>query len=491
VIALKCLDKDPARRYPSTAALADDLDRWANGEPIVARPTPAWEKGWKWAKRHPAAAALLATCALALAAGVAGLAVSNRMIARKQQETDAALQDRAAALAGVADALVRESDAHRATAAALGQVKQEQARTKAALAAERRAAYLSDIALAANEWAGNRAIRAGQLLDGSAADLRGWEWHYLQRVAHAAEREFDDLHGLTMLSGFTPDGKHLLTSDFSGVRLRDFATGKVVREFTGHQHPVSAAALSPDGKRAASAAGFAFGNRNDCEVILWDTDTGRPVRTFATDHKGVSSLAFSADGKWLATAGGDRTVRLWTADGAKEVHRWTLTAEQSGNTLSGLTFSPDGKQLAVGAAMTVVWNVATRAEVRALKGEGQPAFSPDGKLLATVRGGGELVVRDAATGAEQLALRIDSPGLTAIAFVPDGKRVAVGGPDGVVRTWDIAARTEVQVTRGQQGWVFGLAFSPDGTRLVTSIGDPLELARGNPFFQLILVDSHF
>jgi WD40 repeat protein/HEAT repeat protein len=491
VIALKCLNKDPARRYSSASALADDLERWANGEPMLARPTPTWEKVWKWAQRHPSVASLAMLSVFTTVAGFAAVTMQWR-------KTDTALGDRTVALARADELLGLEQKAREETAAALEQVKQEQARTqealdkvkqeqartKAALAAERRTAYLSDIALAANEWAGNRPIRAAQLLDGCAADLRGWEWHHLQRVAHAAEREFGDLRGATLLCGFTSDGKQLLTADPSGIRLRDFATGKVVREFTGQQHPVSAGALRPDGKRALSASAFVFG-RNVWEVILWDTATGRPIRTFATDHVGVSALAFSPDGKWLATAGGG-TVRLWTADGEKEVHRWTLTPEQAGSRGAGVAFSPDGKQLAVGAAATVVWNVETRAEVRVLKEESQPAFSPDGKLLATVRRGGELVVRDAATGAERWAQSIDAAGLATTAFTPDGKRVAVGGVDGAVRTWDVATKTEVQVIRGQQAWVFGLTFSPDGTQLVTSVADPVDALRGHPFFELAL-----
>jgi serine/threonine protein kinase len=65
-ICLKCLDKDPRRRYASAAALADDLGRFLAGEPILARPSSVWSHGVKWAKRKPALAALLGVSVLAV-----------------------------------------------------------------------------------------------------------------------------------------------------------------------------------------------------------------------------------------------------------------------------------------------------------------------------------------------------------------------------------------------------------------------------------------
>ena len=62
-ICLKCLAKDPLKRYRTAEALADDLLRYLDGKPIEARPTPLWERGVKWARRRPAAAALLALAA--------------------------------------------------------------------------------------------------------------------------------------------------------------------------------------------------------------------------------------------------------------------------------------------------------------------------------------------------------------------------------------------------------------------------------------------
>ena len=76
-ICLKCLEKDPARRFRSAAELADDLRRFVDDEPIRARPTPAWERAWKWGKRRKAVVALLGLSALTVIGMVLFIAWHN------------------------------------------------------------------------------------------------------------------------------------------------------------------------------------------------------------------------------------------------------------------------------------------------------------------------------------------------------------------------------------------------------------------------------
>jgi tetratricopeptide (TPR) repeat protein len=93
-VCLKCLQKEMHKRYASAGDLADDLKRFLDGEPIAARPVPVWEKGWKWAKRRPAQAALIAVCgAVLIGAAVGGVWFGQNQ--REQALREAGLKNQA------------------------------------------------------------------------------------------------------------------------------------------------------------------------------------------------------------------------------------------------------------------------------------------------------------------------------------------------------------------------------------------------------------
>src|SRR5581483_5585677 len=89
-ICLKCLQKDPRRRYASAAELADDLRRFLDGRPGLARPTGLIEKAWKAAKRRPGAAAGIGVVVLAVAAVVGVIIWKNRQLERERDDANSA-----------------------------------------------------------------------------------------------------------------------------------------------------------------------------------------------------------------------------------------------------------------------------------------------------------------------------------------------------------------------------------------------------------------
>ncbi len=462
VIALRCLEKDPAKRYESAAALANDLERWLAGEPIVARPAGSVERAWKWAKRRPAAAALISVSAAAALALVATLAVSTYLISVKQAATEKAYE-------GLAEANIQ-------VVAEKKQTKQALDDRTAALAGEQRAAYFSRVGLAYDQWRQDNAPRARQLLDSCAPSLRGWEWQYLHRLIHS-ERVAIAAHprGLGVLA-FSPDGSRLVTGGSDGViRLWDAWRGTLLLDVLQHSATVRAAVFAPDGKWVISCSSK--------EVLRWDAATGTNVKAIGPENGG-KGLALRRDGKRLAVLGADKQARVF--DPANKLV-YSVPAEV-------VAFSPDGKLLATAASGVVLRDAATGKEIRKLEDAGTGVtslqFSGDSTRLAAAGSALAVVVWDVAASRVLFNQKV---GATAT-LSPDGQRLAVGG-DRHVRFWDLSTGQELPRMHGLDYWVVGLAYSADGRSFATATADPLVIPEaeggdlGAMFLQMMLASA--
>jgi eukaryotic-like serine/threonine-protein kinase len=439
-ICLKCLAKEPERRYGSAEALAEDLDRWRTGEPVRARRITVIERVFKWARRRPSAAALVVVCALAAVAAVTGLAVGYLAVAAEKSRTEHARDLYKKALENQQSAL-REI---------------------------RQTTYYQMIALAAPEVRANNVRRADQLLDACPVELRRWEWAALKRLAHAEARSLA-LPSEPASVAFSRDGRLLAVGggalgEPGTVALWDFSSGRLIRSFRGHDDAITGLAFDRSGGRLATTG-------RDRAVRLWDAASAQPLLTFRRHVLPGFGVAFSPDGRLAASAGEDTMIKLWDADSGAE--RRTF----SGHTAAiwAIAFSPDGSLLAsAGGDRTIrLWNVPAGSEPRILRGHTGlvhgVAFSPDGRLVASAGFDGTARVWTAATGRELVTFRGHSRFVTGVAFSPDGHHVASSSLDGTIMVWEALSGEIVQILRGHAGGVWGVDFHRDGAT-IASIG---------------------
>jgi WD40 repeat protein/serine/threonine protein kinase len=444
-ICLKCLAKEPSKRYASALALAEDLRRFLTDEPIKARPPSLGERCARWARHHKAVAVAFSVISVTLAA-----ATTISLLAALQKETERQKATRA----------------------------QERAEKSQQLAEERRELAVRNLYLAKTNLTGmmldapSGIGQVAQLLNEwrrvkPSEDPRGWEWFYCQTLASGAQRTLRGHAADASALAWSPDGKCLASGGFDDtIRFWDAATG---RQLLCAAAPwgITDVSWSPDGRRLATA------NWSDKSVGLWDPVTGKEVQARLRHPAQVYSVAFRPDGRRLAMGDGGSRVIVW--DSLAGQPAFTLTG--AGNEWNALCWSPGGRCLATSASgFTVkIWDGESGKELGKLAGHTANVsalrWSPDGRRLASADRNLTLKIWDTATYSELRTVRdslVESFG-GAVCWSPDSRYVAAGCHDLAIRVWDAGSGELLRTLWGHTGsHIAAVCWSPDGTRLASA-----------------------
>jgi eukaryotic-like serine/threonine-protein kinase len=436
-ICLCCLRKDPAERYATAQALADDLRRFLQGQPIRARTARLGERLTKWVRRYPLVSALLGAIFLA------ALGMGAQWVRAEQSR--------------VAE---RASHEH-----------------------SKRLVYAQEIQLAQRDFAAGQMSQAANRLARTSPEFRNWEYNYLTQQSRDVERSFRTSPAFAGAVDLSPDGSLVACGsrndwgvDTPGqLSVWNVHTGELVHALNGHPGGVLAVNFSPCGRYLASGGVYWGPPPTAGGLQVWDLSTGKPkfavpgieaystrfspdgaslavglangpihlysvasgekVREFLGHRDFVRDVAFRPDGKYLASAGRDGTLRAWSLDPA--IPHPQVYAFQATRDIRNVDWSSNARDLLA---------CSFSGSIRFLKQR------EDGTIIETGRLDQDLPVTD-------------------IRYSPDGQYIVVAGRSAPVTILDATTRRSVARIQAHDAWGMSLAFDASGRILASGGAD--------------------
>ncbi len=406
----KAMALQPADRYATPLALAEDLEHWLADEPVSAHREPILVRTRRWMRQHrtlvTSAAAVLLVATLGSIVASALLARVNRQLDDRNQALDTLngqLDDRNQALDTANGQLNDRNQALDQANQKLTKRDNELSKANKNLAELARkeisSNYDHSVALAYREWFSGNLLKWGTLLNGCPPRLRGWDWDFLKSRGQAELCSFRPNTALWSVA-FSRDGRWLAyAGEDKQITIRNAATLELLHllpgpKQTGHRKEIRAVAFSRDGRWLASASA-------DGTVKIWDVVQGTVLRSFDKHQSEVNHVAFSPDrdSTTIASIGADGWVKVWDRTSGDVRHSLPCAG---GSLFSAVAFAPDGSLLACQSDKgygLAVWDTAS----------GQKAFDFQGHLNR----------------------------IMTVDFSADGRYIASGGMDGTVKVWDL------------------------------------------------------
>lgn len=459
-ICLRCLEKEPARRYPSAEDLANDLERYVRGKPIQARPVGKMERTWKWARRYPASASLITVSVLSLFAIL--ILIWNHNLQLKAKGRDLQKQTQ---LAGDEEKKAKRqaSLAQRSAAEILRQKKLSVIRQ-----------YAFQIQLARRELDLGNYAQAERLLLTASKEHRDWEHTWLWA---RCRRNFSDKLQMDKVYQFGPHGRYLVGATGDQILVWDFPKRKVLFSIPGATANAEPGIwFNPDGKSLRLIT-----CRNSVYREL-DLKKGKVLveLQFApvAGNRSLSyQFSFSPDGKTLGAASATRTILILDVDSGKELWRKRLTSMSSPYPP---VFTPDGQKLLASSQKKgiYVFEARTGRELRILENTAQLAIhrlSPDptGTQLLIQRHnkgngiarGSILEIRELGSG--KVVHKIQRTLRGAVFSHPTSPYLLTPTPRGV-EIWDYKANLLIDRFQPHRKPITSLALNPVTQQLVTT-----------------------